>query len=127
MIVLKWVNWGNQDIPVSLPPLWESFGIYAKQSRCHEVIVINHDFKCFHILDHFFPFYQPNNLKNKIWKNKTKQTNKQKKKTGRALWKSYDVWCLRHGARQTKIFLTLGHFLTFYPTNNLEIKILIKW
>ena len=32
-------------------------------------------------------------------------------------WKSYDVWFLRYGARQTEFFIILGHFLPFYPTN----------
>ena len=34
---------------------------------------------------------------------------------------SYDVWFLRYGVRQTKYFVILGHFLSFYlPPNDLE-------
>ena len=34
-------------------------------------------------------------------------------------WKSYDAWFLRYGAQEI-FFLILGHFLIFYPTNNLK-------
>ena len=30
------------------------------------------------------------------------------------------VWFLRYQARHTEFFVLLGHFLPFYPTNNLE-------
>ena len=30
-------------------------------------------------------------------------------------WQSYDVWFLGYGARQTKYFVILGHFLPFNP------------
>ena len=33
---------------------------------------------------------------------------------------SYDVWFLRYGVRQTKCFVIMGHFMLFYPTNNLQ-------
>ena len=33
---------------------------------------------------------------------------------------SYDVRFLRHGVRQTKNFVILGHFLPFQPHDNLE-------
>ena len=33
-------------------------------------------------------------------------------------WQSYDVWVLRYEVRQTKFVDILGHFLSFYPTNN---------
>ena len=33
-------------------------------------------------------------------------------------WKSYDVCFLRYEAWQTDLFVILGHFLPFYPTNN---------
>ena len=33
-------------------------------------------------------------------------------------WISLDVWFLRYGAQLTELFLILGHFLPFYPTNN---------
>ena len=32
-------------------------------------------------------------------------------------WKSYDVWFLRYGVRQTEFFVILGHFLPFAPMN----------
>ena len=35
-------------------------------------------------------------------------------------WKSYDLWFLRYGVRQTKFFLILDHFLPFYHPNNPE-------
>ena len=31
---------------------------------------------------------------------------------------SYNVQFLGHGLRQTEIFVILGYFLPFYPTNN---------
>ena len=34
-------------------------------------------------------------------------------------WQSYDAWFLRYGVRRT-CFVILGHFLLFYPTNNLQ-------
>ena len=33
---------------------------------------------------------------------------------------SYEVQFLRYGVRQTEFFDILGHFLPFYPLNNLE-------
>ena len=33
-------------------------------------------------------------------------------------WILLDVWFLRYGAQLTELFLILGHFLPFYPTNN---------
>ena len=42
-------------------------------------------------------------------------------------WQSYDVWFLRHGMQQAEFLVILGHFLPFYPSNNLKIKILKKW
>ena len=47
-------------------------------------------------------------------------------------WQSYDDCFQRYGAQQTEFFVILGHFLPFYPTNNLknqnfeEIIIIIK-
>ena len=31
---------------------------------------------------------------------------------------NHDLWFLRYGVQQTDFFVTLGHFLSFYPTNN---------
>ena len=33
-------------------------------------------------------------------------------------WQSYDDCFQRYGAQQTELFVILGHFLPFYPTNN---------
>ena len=33
---------------------------------------------------------------------------------------SYDVQFLRYGVKWTELFVILGHFLPFYPSNNLE-------
>ena len=33
-------------------------------------------------------------------------------------WQSYDVWFLRYGARRTEFFVSLDHFLPFYPPND---------
>ena len=35
-------------------------------------------------------------------------------------WQSYDVWLLKYEAWQEEVFVILGHFLPFYPINNLE-------
>ena len=34
---------GKGEVPVSLPPLWENFETYAKQSWSYEVFAIHHD------------------------------------------------------------------------------------
>ena len=33
-------------------------------------------------------------------------------------WKSYDIWFLRYQTLQTKVFVILDHFLSFYHPNN---------
>ena len=81
----------------------------------------------FVVLDHFLPFYPPNNLKIKILK-------KWKKSSGdiiilymHHIWQTYDVWLLRYGAQQTEFFVILDCFLTFYPPlKTQKIKILKK-
>ena len=66
----------------------------------------------------FFALLPPNNLENRNlekWNNTWRYyhfTHVHHK------WKSYDAWFLRHGARQTFLLVILGHFLSFYPTNN---------
>ena len=35
---------------------------------------------------------------------------------------SYEVWLLRYGTRQTKFFLILDNFFSYYPSNNPENK-----
>ena len=93
--------------------------------------------KIFVILDHFLPFYPPNNPENQnfkkwqnveilsfytcmvpeIWSTKVRffffdMYHK---------WKSYDVWFLWCGAWQSEFFVILGHFLPYYSfPNNLE-------
>ena len=32
----------------------------------------------------------------------------------------HDIWFLKYKVRQTEIFVILGHFLTFQPSDNLE-------
>ena len=73
----------------------------------------------FVVLDHFLPFYPPNNLKIKILK-------KWKKSSGDIIilymhhkWQTY-VWLLRYGAQQTEFFVILDRFLTFYPPKDPE-------
>ena len=75
----------------------------------------------FVILDRVLSFYFPNNPKNQNFE-------KMKKNNWRYYhftyvyqnWQSYDVWFLRHWARQTEFFVILDHFLPFYPLNNLK-------
>ena len=67
----------------------------------------------FVILPHFLPFHCPlTTRKTKILKNWRNFTHVHYK------WQSYGVWYLKYGARRTKFFFILGHFLLFYPTNN---------
>ena len=67
----------------------------------------------FVILPHFLPFHCPlTTRKTKILKNWRNVTHVHYK------WQSYGVWYLKYGARRTKFFFILGHFLLFYPTNN---------
>ena len=35
-------------------------------------------------------------------------------------WSSYDIWFLKYKVPQTEIFVILGHFLPFQPSDNLE-------
>ena len=39
----------------------------------------------------------------------------------------YNTWFLKQGARQTKYFVILGHFLPFNPLATRKIKIMKKW
>ena len=61
------------------------------------------------------PYYPPNNPENENFENMKKSPegiiilNRSTIK-----WKSYDVWFLRYGARQTEFILILDHFLLFY-------------
>ena len=71
------------------------------------------------ILDHFLPFYSPQQPeKSKFWKN-AKNTWKYYYFTQvYHKWQSYDVWFLRYEAWRTEFFVILDRFLTFYPPNN---------
>ena len=69
----------------------------------------------------FCPFTPWKRGKSKFWKNETKNARGHYHFTHvYHKWKSYNVWFLRYGARQTIFFLVLGHFLSFYPSNNPE-------
>ena len=75
---------------------------------------MKHDTQLFVILGHFLPFYptkNPKNEKNNTWRYHHFMQVSHK-------LQSYDVWFLRYEAQQTELFVILGHFLPFYPTNN---------
>ena len=85
----------------------------------------------FVILDHFLPFYPPNNPKNQNF-------GKSKKAPGDIInfthayhkWQSYDVWFLRYEALWTGSSVILDRFLPFYAPPLLttqKIKILKNW
>ena len=77
---------------------------------------------------HFLPFCPPNDLKNQ-------NSEKLKKKAHLEIsfyhvdhmWQSYNVWFLRYGSQGTEIFVILGHFLPFYPTNKQQNLNFEKW
>ena len=79
----------------------------------------------FLILDHFHPFTPPPSPSLTTFQNQNFKKN-EKKNTWRYhhsthlhhKWILLDVWFLRYGAQLTELFLILGHFLPFYPTNN---------
>ena len=74
----------------------------------------------------FSPFYPPplplpNNLSKSKFQKKWKKKNTWRYHHSTHLhhkWILLDVWFLRYGAQLTELFLILGHFLPFYPTNN---------
>ena len=81
------------------------------------------DIECdryFVILDHFLPFYPPNNLGNQ---NFEKIKKKKKKKTLRdiiilhmyTINDKHDVWFLRYGAWQREFFCHFGPFFAILP------------
>ena len=92
----------------------ENHLMYVFQGMDHN----RHNF--FLILDHFFPFYPPNNAENQNfekWKNAWKYhyfTQVYHK------WQSYDVWFLRCAVQQTEFFVILDYFLPFYLPNSLK-------
>ena len=107
---------------------WKSFKDTILQLQSYDVWFLRCRVKqteFFVVVDHFLPFYPPNNLKIKILK-------KQKKLSGDIIilymyhkWQSY-IWFLRYGAQQTKFFVILDHFLPFSSTNNPKNKKLEK-
>ena len=105
--------------------------VYHK-SKSHHVCFLRYKVQrteLFVILGHFLPFDHPNNPKN--------QNFEIIKKTPEDIvilhlciyhkWQSYDALLLRYWAWQTKIFVILGYFLPFYPSNNLEKTLKKKW
>ena len=72
----------------------------------------------FVILGHFLLFDPPNNPKNQNFEKKIKEAWRYYHFTCvYHKWLSYDVSFLRYQAQQTKLFVLLGYFLPFYPTN----------
>ena len=73
----------------------------------------------FPILDHYLPFHLPNNLENQKF-----EKMKKKKKPTRdiiilhkyTITDLYDLWFLKCETQQN--FVILGHFFSFYPSNN---------
>ena len=86
--------------------------------------LVNHTIKTIHhhqfiivILDHFLPFYLPNNQKNQnfeemeqVWRYHFTHLYHE--------WQSYDVWFLRYEVWWPEFFVILDCFLPFYLPNN---------
>ena len=85
----------------------------------------------FVILGHFYPLTLLTTQKIKIWKNEKNSWRYYHFKHEYHKWKSYDVWFLRYGARQTGFFSHFGPFFALlHPLPHLttqKIKILKKW
>ena len=89
---------------------WQSYDVWFLRYEAWQT-------EFFVILDHFLPFYSPNNWKNQnfekikksAWRNYhfTQVYHK---------WPSYDVSFLRYEAWQTEFLLNLDQFLPFYPS-----------
>ena len=82
----------------------------------------------FIILDHFLPFYTPNNLKIKILKN----LKKDQEISSFLQWCSknhdhmlYCSWYMAHN--RCNLFFILGHFFLFYLFNSLKNQNEKKW
>ena len=94
---------------------WKSFKDTILQLQSYDVWFLRCRVKqteFFVVVDHFLPFYPPNNLNIIILYMYHK-------------WQSY-IWFLRYGAQQTKFFVILDHFLPFSSTNNPKNKKLEK-
>ena len=63
-------------------------------------------------------FFSPLTRKSKLWKMKKIPVRYYYLPHVYQKWHSYDVWFLRYGASQTKLFSFLCHPLPFYLTNN---------
>ena len=78
-----------------------------------------HRTEFFVILDHFLPFYSPNNpKKSKFLKNKKIAWRYYHFTDVSYKCQSHDAWFLRYGAWWTEFFIILGNFLHFYLPNN---------
>ena len=76
----------------------------------------------FVILDHFLPFYPPNNPKHQTFEKNGKNTWRYDHFAHvYHKWQSFDVWFLRYGVRQT-IFCHFGQFFALYPLTTPKIK-----
>ena len=79
------------------------------------------------ILGHFLPFYSPKNPKTQNVDNEKKCWRYHHMKHVYQKSQSYDIRFRRYRARQTELFVILGHFLSFYhltsPIMILKIKI----
>ena len=68
----------------------------------------------------FCPLYSTNDPENQNFEMKKKNAWRYHFTHVYHKWQSYDVWFLRYGTRRTEFFVTLDHFLPFYPCNNLK-------
>ena len=74
--------------------------------------------KFFVILDCFLPFYSSNNPKNQNFEKIKKAWRYYHFTYVYHKWQSYNVCFQRYAVWQTEFFVTLDHFLPFYPPNN---------
>ena len=73
--------------------------------------------RIFGFLDHFLPFYPPNNPENQIlkqWKEHLEMSSFYSSVPKITI--IYGVCFLRYGVQHTEFFVILGHFLPFHPT-----------
>ena len=84
----------------------------------------------FLVFDPFLPFYpppiRPNNLENQKFEKMKKNTPGDIIILHKCTINDNHTWFLRDEARQTELFVILGHFLTFDPPNNPKTKNLKK-
>ena len=84
----------------------------------------------FLVFDPFLPFYpppiRPNNLENQKFEKMKKNTPGDIIILHKCTINDNHTWFLRYEARQTELFVILGHFLTFDPPNNPKTKNLKK-